>query len=136
MVKSDEILIPLIRNFAIRWISDICRRFDEDRLKELASMLKIDTLEGALDKASRMEHRLHICKIERPFHPSSHKPPPSKKITPIYIPQTPPETPDRPPKSPPGYSKEKEIEDILARADGDGLPDAEIYALTQLGYFT
>jgi len=83
-----------------------------------------------------MEHELRIRKIERPFHPSSFKSPPGKKIGPTYIPQTPPETPDGLSKDLPEYKKEKEIENILTWANGDGLTDSSVYALTQLGYFT
>ncbi len=125
MVEPDEVLILIIRSYALRWILNLSRYLDNDLFDELGS-----TLQG-------MEKELGIRKQERPFQPSSLKPRAAKRTRPMVIPHTPPETPERLPQTPlRGYTKEKEIEDILARAEGDCLTDDQIYVLTQLGYFT
>jgi hypothetical protein len=127
-------LIPIIRVAACRWLVDLCNKFDKSAFDGFENLFEADTLCEALDEHSEMKKGPIYRHEQRPFGrlPKDRSP---KRIKTTQVSETLTDTLDGGAGSSPGYTIEKETNDILSRADGDGLTDDQINVLVQLGYF-
>lgn len=88
---------------------------------DLASILSVPTVHDALDKPSSLNKELQMYDRSRPFDPRSHDAPPAKKERTILVERSQKRWGKERPPSLLQYTKEKEINDILAQANGDAL---------------
>jgi hypothetical protein len=132
-VEPGDQLIPIIRVAACRWLVDLCSKFDKSAFDNYKNLFEADTLCEALDEHSEMKKGPIYRHEQRPFGrlPKDRSP---KRIK-TQVSETLTDTLNGGAGSSPGYTIEKEINDILSRADGDGLTDDQINVLVQLGYF-
>ena len=136
VVERNEILVKIIRNAGYKWLLDLLNRFNEALFTDLASILNVSTHSDVLDKLSSMSEGLQMYDRNRPFDPYSYESPRAKKERIVPIERSPGRMRAGTPPSPLEYTKEMEINDILAQANGDALTDDQINVLTQLGHFT